>query len=223
MSEVEKQPDASAPEKTAFEGRPETPAAGGKSSKRRLVIDLVVIAVAVVAFCVVCEMRKVTFWCLLRAHLGSAEMQYIVGKTYFESENPQEEDLKKAENWLKKADEQGHPDAAMLLADLAKNDGDRMHWTTRAAEKGNPRAQYNLGMHHFTNQKYEEAAVWHEKAAKGGLPEAQHALAGCYRRGEGVKQDLAKAKEWYEKAAAQGYGPSQNALDEMKSEKPAGK
>jgi len=223
MSEAEKQPDVSAPENAAAEERPSTQAVTvkGKSSRQRLVIELVIVVVAVVAFCVVSEKTEYDPWCRLRAYLGSSEMQYVVGKHYLESENPQAEDLKKAEEWLKKADEKGHPDAALRLADLAKNDEERLRWTKRAADNGNPKAQYNLGMYYFTNLKYDEAVAWHEKAAALGLPEAQHALAGCYRRGDGVKQDIAKAKEWYEKAAAQGYGASQNALDELKKEKPS--
>ncbi|MCR5257749.1 MAG: TIR domain-containing protein [Desulfovibrio sp.] len=53
--------------------------------------------------------------------------------------------------------------------------------------------------------------------AESGDAEAQRALGGMYERGQGVGQDLAKAREWYEKAAAQGDAEAQHALGCMHS------
>lgn len=48
--------------------------------------------------------------------------------------------------------------------------------------------------------------------AEQGSLRAQFYLGWCYKYGEGVKKDLAKAVEWLTKAAEQGYAPAQNAL-----------
>ncbi|MBO7496201.1 MAG: agmatine deiminase family protein [Salinivirgaceae bacterium] len=48
--------------------------------------------------------------------------------------------------------------------------------------------------------------------AEQGLLRAQFYLAWCYKYGEGVKKDIAKAVEWLMIAAEQGYAPAQNCL-----------
>jgi len=48
--------------------------------------------------------------------------------------------------------------------------------------------------------------------AEQGSLLAQFYLGWCYKYGEGVKKDLAKAVDWLSKAAEQGYAPAQNAL-----------
>lgn len=48
--------------------------------------------------------------------------------------------------------------------------------------------------------------------AEQGSLRAQFYLGWCYKYGEGVKKDIAKAVEWLTKAAEQGYAPAQNAL-----------
>lgn len=187
MSEMEKQPEKS----------PAAPAeqstASADKKKVRMIVDLVVLAVALVAVCVIGEIRKPAWWCYLRGNLGSADMQFELGKHYANSETP---DLQKAEKWLAKAVANGHKEAVSVLA----------------------KVEYDLGRGCFGNGDHAAAFKWYEKAAGRGMPEAQHALGGCYRRGEGVKADPEKAKEWYKKAVAQGYGPSEAMLENMASE-----
>ena len=48
--------------------------------------------------------------------------------------------------------------------------------------------------------------------AEQGSLRAQFYLGWCYKYGEGVKKDIAKAVEWLTKAAEQSYAPAQNAL-----------
>ena len=49
----------------------------------------------------------------------------------------------------------------------------------------------------------------YQKAAEQGNAEAQFNLGLCYKRGEGVTKDYAKAVFWYHKAAEQGYAKAQ--------------
>ena len=108
MSEFEKQPDASAPEQNATPAEPiavPVPPKGGING--RLIAELAVLAVAVIALCVVGEVKKPEWWMLLRASLGSTGMQYTLGEYYANPDNPKQ-NLKKAEKWLKKAAERGN-------------------------------------------------------------------------------------------------------------------
>ena len=56
-------------------------------------------------------------------------------------------------------------------------------WTTKAAEQGLVKAQYNLGCHYYKGQgvaqSFEQAARWFAKAAAQGNNEARRSLAGC--------------------------------------------
>lgn len=76
------------------------------------------------------------------------------------------------------------------------------------AEKGNAKAQFNLGFMYNSGdgvaQNYGEAVKWFRMAAKQGDVMAQYSLGGMYFRGEGVAQNYAEAVEWLRMAAEQG-------------------
>ena len=207
MSEVEKQPENTAPAE-------QNAAAAGKkgNTKIRLIVELVVLVLAVVVVCIVGETRKLKWWCHLRAKLGSTEMQYELGKYYANAEKPA---MDKAAYWFRKAAEKGHPEAAEAAADASKDVATKIKYLRKAAEKGNVKMQYKLAQAYRADQKMEEAAKWYAKAAEQGVKEAMHNLATCYFDGIGVEKDLAKAKELYEKAVKAGYGPSEGKLQEV--------
>ena len=77
-----------------------------------------------------------------------------------------------------------------------------------AAEKGDIRAQLNLGLLYDqgqgVEQDYAQAAMWYTRAANGGDAMAQTNLAAMYFEGLGVAQDDDKAAQWYQKAAQAG-------------------
>jgi len=83
----------------------------------------------------------------------------------------------------------------------------------RRAEKGNAKAQFDLGLKYDTGegvrQDYAEAAKWYRKAAEQGYAEAQFNLGTMYDEGRGVRQDYAEAAKWYRKAKDQGVAGAQ--------------
>ena len=87
---------------------------------------------------------------------------------------------------------------------------------TKAANKGLPEAQYELGlMYDDEDDDYynpEEAVRWYKKAAEQGHPNAQYNLAVSYDFGDGVREDDSLAMSWYTKAAAQGHADAQYNL-----------
>ena len=86
-----------------------------------------------------------------------------------------------------------------------KNVKEAAKWFEIAAEKGNAKAQYELG-HLYEDGRiglwsnYNKAAYWYIKAADQTNNNAQRALARLYRIGKGVKKDYAKAYELWMKA-----------------------
>jgi hypothetical protein len=84
------------------------------------------------------------------------------------------------------------------------------------AEKGDARAQYNLGLLYASGlgvtHDYQAALKWHRLAAKQGHAGAQGELARMYAKGEGVPQDYVRAHMWYSVAAESLSGGSKQEL-----------
>ncbi len=83
----------------------------------------------------------------------------------------------------------------------------------KAAEQGDPEAQFNLGVSYDfgegVRKNPEQAVYWYSKAAEQGHLQAQVNLAICYEEGEGVPKNPEKAVFWYSKAAEQGHPEAQ--------------
>lgn len=90
---------------------------------------------------------------------------------------------------------------------------DALFWCTKAAEKGDAKAQFVLaGLHERgvgTPANPAEAIRWYKTAARNGYAEAQFKVGLLYGRGEGVPQDKNEATRWYKKAAEQGHPEAQ--------------
>lgn len=88
----------------------------------------------------------------------------------------------------------------------------------RAAEMGDPKGMYKLGVCYDFGQggitKDEAKAVeWYQKAAEAGDAEAMIRLGACYNFAHnGLTRDEAKAVEWYQKAAEAGNAEAMNSL-----------
>ena len=82
-----------------------------------------------------------------------------------------------------------------------------------SAEKGDPMAQYGLGMVYARGSgvpaNSEEAFKWLRKSATQGNAFAQSYIGVMYAAGEGVGKDLGEAVKWYRKAAEQGDADAQ--------------
>jgi uncharacterized protein len=90
---------------------------------------------------------------------------------------------------------------------------------TPLAEKGDARAQFDIGFMHAygwgMQRNPAEAITWYRKAADQGLQIAQHFLGLAYENGEGVRPDDAEAARWFARAAAQGFTQAQFMLGLM--------
>ncbi|QJQ06359.1 sel1 repeat family protein [Undibacterium piscinae] len=83
----------------------------------------------------------------------------------------------------------------------------------KAADKGNPEAQFNLGLMYLkgegVEQDYPEAMALFRQSAEQGNARAQLNLARMYAKGHGVVASYAKALPWFKKSAEQGYADAQ--------------
>lgn len=84
------------------------------------------------------------------------------------------------------------------------------------AERGDARAQYNLGLLYASGlgvtHDYQAALKWYRMAAKQGHAGAQSELAQMYSKGQGVSQDYIHAHMWYSLAAESLSGGSKQEL-----------
>jgi len=117
-------------------------------------------------------------WAYLAALDGDAECQYFVG---------QELDGLTSVYWLRRAAEQGLPDAQFLLASslrfghgVAKNEFESASWMRRAAEQGHGFAQSSLAdLYYFGRgvpQDYFKAYLWAEVAATNLPPDGRDSI-----------------------------------------------
>lgn len=69
-----------------------------------------------------------------------------------------------------------------------------MRLFSKAAQKGNAKAQFWLGLYYFNawavQQDYQQAAYWFNQSAKQDYPDAQYELGKCYKLGNGVEKTM---------------------------------
>ncbi len=92
-------------------------------------------------------------------------------------------------------------------------------YTRFAEDQGNPLAQFMLALFYQFGWGRPvdpvEACRWHEKAAEGRIPAAEHALGDCLVAGTHRPADPAAAAAWYVRAAEHGHAISLCRLAEL--------
>ena len=102
--------------------------------------------------------------------------------------------------------------ASTLFSGCAIPRSPEEHLFRAEAERGNAKAQHNLGVA-LAGWDNKEAIFWWRKAAEQGLAQSQFNLGWAYDHGgKGVERDSAQAVLWYRKAAEQGYDAAQTNL-----------
>lgn len=143
---------------------------------------------------------------------GDKDAQFAMGRLYEEGRSV-EASPAMAENWYRKASQQGHPSAqfnlAMLLLGTQGRAAEGIEWIRKAADAGSARAMLALGTMAITGAGIEknpaEAKKWLEKAAGAGEPEGYDTLGQMYEAGQGTEKNAVKAVEMYESAAKRDF------------------
>lgn len=90
-------------------------------------------------------------------------------------------------------------------------------WYRKAAQQGHPQAEDNYGLALFQNNKRDQALPWLEKSAGRGEPRAQYVLGTMYFNGDTVRRDWVKAYALVTRASAAGLPQASSALAQMDS------
>jgi hypothetical protein len=134
-------------------------------------------------------------WLVAAAERGMLEAQLELG-SYLLAWKQDSQDRIGAMFWLETAAKQGNLQAQYLLSEQYRSD--MVEQTDMDMVSGDETAM------HFAHDDA-KAAAWLCKAAQGGLPHAQSALAEAYSFGRGaIPLDQDQRRLWLEKAAANG-------------------
>ncbi|MBT8362253.1 MAG: sel1 repeat family protein, partial [Deltaproteobacteria bacterium] len=153
------------------------------------------------------------------AKLGLASAQYQLALAIKERAGVRLGSRISYHDWLVRAAEQGHAEAALLLVKHPRSQEEKLRWLTVAAEKGMADAQYQLyvmllkSTSGVTSSK--SAREWLELAAENQHMVAQYDLGRYYMTGQAVleiKKDSDKARTWWEQAADSGHGQAMEEL-----------
>ncbi len=122
-------------------------------------------------------------------------------------------------HYLKLAAEQGHIEAAMMLARSPRNADDKLRWLAVAADGGLPEAHYELYRYMrksaMSDYQSRSAMDWLQSAAENGFADAQHELGRILIHGDrsrGIEKNPDKARQWWENAADNDHG---RAMEEL--------
>jgi uncharacterized protein len=89
----------------------------------------------------------------------------------------------------------------------------------KAAKRGHPLAQYNLGACYFegtgTSIDYKNSLLWTQKAVEQGYLKATVMIGWHYADGHGVAKNTGKAMKLFHQAAAQGEGSAFYAIGKL--------
>ncbi len=87
----------------------------------------------------------------------------------------------------------------------------------KEAEKGDPEAQFNLGVLYINGRGVAKDVIegikWYRKAAEQGNARAQVSLGASYYAGSGVPKDYVEADKWINLASAQGLEGARQFLN----------
>ena len=167
-------------------------------------------------------------WCRKAAEQGEGHAQFMLGMFYYFGDGVNQ-NKEEATKWFDAIQEQ---DPLMQYAwgctflevkgiapELTK---EAVKWFRKAAEQGNAKAQYILGVSLVNGQGVEqdevEALKWIRKAAEQGISKAQYVLGACYQNGIVADKNITEAVKWYRKAAAQGHEKAMTALLKLSDE-----
>ncbi len=193
------------------------------------------------------------------AKQGDRQAQFQLAQLYRHGISGVARDLVEALFWYKAAEAQGHPDAAWSIgavssamsdAELAEAEcriglmllesaltpaqpREAIEWLRRAAMRGHPVAQFEIGKLHEASDAV-AAYVWHcvsvkrgHGPAKEGLKRARKRLrdneftraclklGDMYRSGADIPRDVNESLYWYRKAAEAGMPEAEFAIGEI--------
>ena len=155
------------------------------------------------------------------AEAGSGEGLYRLGLMKKGGLGSVRPDAGEAWNLFERAAEQGHPGGQLETALKYRGWGNHQEaesWFRLAAEQGNARAQFFLGvMYEFgqgVRRNLRRAATWYESAAEQDHNSAQYNLGLFYLQGRGVRRDYVTAHVLFALSTLEGSWEQQQRAEE---------
>ena len=127
---------------------------------------------------------------LQKAEKGDAEAQYQLAEMYADARGV-DQDYTKSYHWAKKAADQGNPKAQYRLASII--------YKGETGRKNQPKGL----------QLFFKSVGGLKNLAEAGDPDSRSKLGILYARGVGVNKDLAEAAKLFEQAAREGHAKAQ--------------
>ena len=168
------------------------------------------------------NLRQAKNWYIKGSQGGDPLAMFLLGQLleFHLSGSP---DYKQAAIYYTAAAELGHAEAQARLArfyeegwGVPRSFEMANKWYSLATLQWNYDRRVPLGSHYTTGRSVIKHSTYtiqrFERAAQGGVAEAQFDLAHAYETGNGVPADRIKAKKWYGVAAGQGHERATNAL-----------
>ncbi|WP_368175732.1 tetratricopeptide repeat protein [Aeromonas sp. R5-4] len=151
------------------------------------------------------------------ANAGSAEAELWLGMAYLAGEQvPTDPAL--GRYWLELAAGHGSHEAEYQLSLQQVDREQQIHWLTRAADGGVPKALFELAKLQHKQGELDQARASYAKAAQQGHILAQYTYGEMLRLGQGGKEDYALALKQYRQAAQQGDRMAQYRMGTMREE-----
>lgn len=163
-------------------------------------------------------------------NMGSEDrrvLSALLGDRYFSGEGTLV-DYAKAAGWYEKAAELGDRRAQGILAFQYFSgrgvliDKERAkYWAQQSMAEPNKMKEFASAIFCLLGDPpdMKKAVYWYEQSAKRGNPLAQEALAVIYEKGEGVRQNLARAHHYYRLAAENGDESMKKALEKFEADR----
>lgn len=157
------------------------------------------------------DFRQAVDWLQQAADQGDAKAQWNMGSIFASGRGGIKRDLPAAFALCNKAAASGFVPAQATVGALFTRTRDfeqAARWLRKAADQGDPEAQYNLGIAYIKGQGVPadlgQAFRWMVLAAEQGIAPAQARLGLMYATGDGVALDPVEAHKWLILAAKAG-------------------
>ncbi len=156
-------------------------------------------------------------WFKLAAEKGNSNAMNSLGYMYHNGEGMDPNEAE-ALNWYRKAVFKGNTNAMIALGIIYLNNDlylEAENSFKLAAEKKYPDGYEMLGYFYYSREQYADALPWLNKAVEKDMPMATFYLAEAYEEGNGLPENIEKAKELYKKAVKLGYKDAAKKLSNL--------
>ncbi len=189
-----------------------------RQRRRRLLKRSILVGLAL-SIALFCWTHRLLLFVKPLADMGFASAQYQLAVSLQKKHGSPRGLGSSSRHYLKLAAEQGHIEAAMMLARSPRHTEDKLHWLAVAADGGLPEAHYELYRYMrksaITDYKSRSATDWLLSAADNGFADAQYEFGRILIHGDrtrNIEKNPEKARQWWEKAADNDHG---RAMEEL--------